>query len=63
MIYRVTYRRQATGEILWRREMTANEYAGWVVREQDELEAALTPGADRRTEVRQAAPGECEPLD
>ena len=41
-IYRVTYRDQATGEILWQREMTSAAYTTWRAREQAELEAALS---------------------
>lgn len=47
IIFRVTYRDQASGKILWQREMTEAAYSAWSAREKDVLEMTLTQGTDR----------------
>jgi len=63
VIYRVTYRRQATGEVLWQREMSSTEFGTWLTQEQAHVEAGLACGGlDCQTEARQALPGEIQRL-
>ena len=63
IIYRVTYRRRATGEVLWQREMTSAEFGTWLTQGQTHVEAGLAcEGLDCRTEARQALPGETRRL-
>ena len=63
VIYRVTYRRQATGEVLWQREMTSTEFGTWLAQGQARVEADLAgEELDHRIEARKALSGETRRL-
>jgi hypothetical protein len=46
-IYRVTYRNQKTGEILWQQDMTEAEYETWRAREEERIDAAFQRHAEQ----------------